>query len=164
MKDIWRKMGSPQTGRQKLFVMRLFKPLYFFKAYTTGISCGFSNFSLHPVMIINLGTFPTSEAAIQAFKNIDNKDYVRKQLESLSPLKSRILGENLQIRDKNWDIKKNNIMYNIVKLKFKQNEEIKENLMKSGLRPIYHRFKEDGDNVLGKILMRIREELINDEI
>tara|TARA_Y100000389_G_C17423172_1_gene497976 strand:- start:118 stop:1032 length:915 start_codon:yes stop_codon:yes gene_type:complete len=167
MKEKWRKIGSPQTFFQKNFVHKCFKPLYFFKAYNTGPYVGFSNFSLHPVTIKNVGTFPTSEAAFQALKDLSNKEYVQKQKRSYSPNYSKKLGKKIQ--ESEYFLKnKEKIMYEIILNKFLQNKDIKLKLLNTGLRPIIYNAKKDffwgighdntGKNKLGKILERIRIE------
>lgn len=165
MKDKWRKIGSPQTYTQKMFVMKFFDPLYFYKAYKTGKTVGFSNFSCHSVKT-ELGLFSTSEAAYHAYKDVENKEYIQNQLNCKSPILSRILSKNI-IPDKDWDDKKYNIMKNIVEKKFEQNQNILDNLLCTGLRIIIKTSKYNdywgigiegkGNNYMGKILMDIRK-------
>lgn len=165
MKDKWRYIGSPQTFFQKNFVCKTFKPIYFFKANKLGNSVGFSNFSLHPFKIDNLGTFYTSEAAFQSYKNINNRDYVLKQKNSKSPFISKLLGSNIKQNDY-FNKNKEKIMYNILLNKFTQNPDIKQKLLESGLRPIIYSSKSDyfwgigdnntGYNKLGKSLEKLR--------
>lgn len=168
MKERWRKIGSPQTNKQKKFVYKLFEPLYFYKACKKGKKEGLSNFSLHPVYIEKFGHFPTSEAAFQAYKNPNNNEYILKQQKSLSPFISKKLAKKCNIRE-DWDIVKNNIMYNIIRNKFKQNKIIQYKLLNTGLRKIVKIDKNDhywgngktnnGFNMLGNILIKVRNEL-----
>ena len=51
MREKWRRMGSPQTFFQKKFVHKMFTNLFFFKAYRTGATVGFSNYSFHEVTV-----------------------------------------------------------------------------------------------------------------
>ena len=165
MKEKWREIGSPQTFFQKNFVCKTFKPIYFFKANKIGNSVGFSNFSLHNVKIDNLGTFHTSEAAFQTFKNRNNRDYVLKQQNTKSPFISKLLGSKIKNNDY-FNKNKENIMYNILLQKFTQHSDIKQKLLESGLRPIIYTSKSDyfwgignnntGQNILGKLLEKLR--------
>lgn len=145
---------SPRTNYQKTFVHKLFSPIYFYKAYKTGNTIGFSNFSFHTVET-ELGIFPTSEAAFQAYKDPTNAEYVKRQQNSKSPSYSKFMGKRCNLR-KDWDDVKNDIMYNIVKAKFEQNEDIRINLMNTYFRSI----RENGPNKtnkLGIILEKVRE-------
>jgi ribA/ribD-fused uncharacterized protein len=162
MKDKWRKLGSPQTYTQKQFVCKFFEPLRIYQS-TKNLSC-FSNFSNHAVHIEGIGTFPTAEAAFQAHKYIDNKQYVNEQLNSISPYHSKSIGE--QIINTDWENIKYNIMFKIIKLKIEQNKGVLDKLLISGLKPILYYIKDDdywgvgndstGSNIIGNILMEIR--------
>ena len=91
MREKWRKIGSPQTYLQKCFVHKFFSNLNFYKACQTGNTCGFSNFTSHVVNIEDFGSFPTAEAAIQAYKNPTDSEYVYRQKTALHLLFLRIL-------------------------------------------------------------------------
>ena len=165
LKEKWRKIGSPQTYTQKKFIQKFFYPLNFYRTYKHSSTFGFSNYSLHPVNVVKIGIFPTAEAAFQAYKNLDDKEYVKTQLESKSAIMSKYYGSKIYLCE-NWDEKKVEIMEKIIELKFEQHEDIKENLIDTGLRPIVEHTKDDnfwgdggdgtGKNILGKILMKIR--------
>jgi hypothetical protein len=167
MREKWRKLGSPQTYYQKNFIHKFFEPLMFYRAYTTGISAGFSNFTSHPVEIKGFGAFFTSEAAIQAYKNPMDKEYVEKQENTQNPITSKRLGRKTELRS-DWIEVCDKIAYKVIKAKFNQNLELKENLIRTGLRPIVQHTRSDyfwgdggdgtGRNKLGKILTNIREE------
>lgn len=166
MREKWRKLGSPQTYYQKNFIHKFFEPLMFYRAYTSGISAGFSNFTYHPVIIEDFGSFYTSEAAIQAYKNPTDKEYVEKQENTINPIISKALGRKTELR-KDWVDVCDKIAYKIIHAKFNQNPELKENLMRTGLRPIVQHTRTDhfwgdggdgtGRNKLGKILTNLRE-------
>ena len=168
MRDKWRKMGAPQTNSQKIFVHKFFEPLCFYRAFKQGHTAGFSNFSPHPVTIPNIGTFSTSEAAFQVFKEIGNKDFVHKLQKATTPAAAKKLGQNCSLR-KDWAQVKDSVMLYILELKFKQNEDIKETLMSTGLRPIVEHTRSDcywgdggdgsGKNRLGYLLTRLRNQL-----
>ncbi len=168
LKENLRKMLSPQTATQRNFVRKFFEPLHFYKAYKYGITKGFSNFSLHLVEMNGVGIFPTSEAAYQASKNLEDKEYVKKQLDAKTPTMSKRLGKYVDTSI-DFENNKDNIMEYIIRLKIKQNEEIKENLLNTGLKLIVSSDTNDsywgigkdneGKNMLGKILMKIRNEM-----
>lgn len=168
MRDKWRRIGSPQTQSQKNFVYKFFEPLIFYKIYKTGYTSGFSNFSLHQVNVPGLGVFPTSEAAYQAHKNPENSEYIEKQKNSRTPIFSKYIGSRCNKRE-DWDKIKNEIMEKVLRLKFEQNENIRNKLLSTGLRPLIEyntkecNYSDDGLNEkdlnkLGKILTKIRNE------
>lgn len=166
MREVWRNIGAPQSRIQKSFVYRFFEPLYFFRAYKSGYTMGMSNFSLHPVKT-ELGTFPTAEAAFQAYKDPTNQEYIQQLQESKSPIISKQLGMKCNLRE-DWYGIRDKLMYKIIKLKFEQHDDIRNNLLNTGLRPIIekpisgenssHMFNHK--NRLGEILMQIRKEML----
>jgi len=168
MNPKWRSIGSPQTRSQKTFVYKFFEPLYFYRAHRSGQTAGFSNFSNHHVTIPDFGTFPTSESAIQAYKRPDNTDYVKRQQESRTPINSRGLGNKI-IPTEYWYNNRECLMYHILECKFDQHEDIKRGLLNTGFRPIIQHTRSDtywgcgqdnnGSNVLGKLLVDLREKL-----
>lgn len=167
MKQKWRDIGAPQTRTQKTFVYKFFETLYFYRAYKIGKTVGFSNFSYHSIYIPNFGLFPTSEAALQAYKDPNNTEYVNKQLEAKTPAISKKLGRLCNLRP-DWFEVRVNIMKNILILKIEQHPDFKENLLSTGLREIIESSRFDnfwgigsenqGLNMLGKLLMEIRNE------
>lgn len=172
MRDKWRKLGSPQTITQKTFVFKFFEPLHFYKSYKIGCTIGLSNFSQHSILIPDFGLFPTAEAAFQSYKCPTDQEYVKQQQESISPIYSKNIGRKCKLRD-DWYKVRIEIMYNILLKKFQQHTDIKENLLNSGLRPIIYHTKHDkfwgdgwcieGKNVLGKLLIKVRNELYKKE-
>lgn len=169
MRDKWRAIGSPQTRSQKIFVQRFFEPVRFYKAHRTGNTVGFSNFSLHSVKIEGMGTFPTSEAAFQAHRYPDDHEYVKKQEESRDPSSSRTLSERTP-DPPGWADNRVSIMYSVISAKFSQHPDLQNYLLATYLRPIIYHHKEDsfwgwgdgtGRNQLGKILERVRLDLLN---
>ena len=72
-------------------------------------------------------------------------------------------------KDIEWDSVKTNWMYEICKAKFSQNEELKSKLLSTGTEyleegntwgdEVWGTVNGVGENRLGKILMKIREEL-----
>jgi len=165
LKEKWIKLGSPQTYGQKKFVMNLFKPIYFYKAYKSGPTIGLSNFSKHEVTT-ELGKFYNSEAAFHATKDPENVEYVQKLQNTQKAYNAKLLGNKVKPVDPEWEKNKVKIMSNILLEKVKQNDVIKETLLKSGLKPIIQYNKIDyfwgsgtdysGENHIGKIWMQIR--------
>lgn len=115
--------------------------------------------------------FPSSEHAFQAAKDLDLEK--RKLLIEIAPKPGqakRKCGkrENFVNLRPGWDNVKDKIMYEIVKAKFEQNEDLKEKLLATGdVELIEGNWWKDyywgvcegkGLNKLGKILMRIRDE------
>lgn len=170
MRDKWRQLGSPQTYHQKSFVHKFFDPLNFYRAYKSGHTAGFSNFTAHSISIDGFGIFPTAEAAIQAYKNPYDKEYVRRQENANNPVISKNLGRKTEMRS-DWREVCENLMYKVLEYKFNQNIELKENLINTGLRPIIQHTYIDsfwgdggdgsGKNKLGKALMLLRENYYN---
>lgn len=160
MRDKWRFIGSPQTPLQKDFVKTLFKPiLYHSHQYTC-----FNTLSSNSIQIDHLGTFPTVEAAYQAFKNPFDEEF----LEALKNPENdpKVIGRRVKLRkDKDWQKIKIFVMYTILKLKFEQYQEHKTVLLNTFLRPII-KCSEDGGfwsdmntNLYGKVLEKIRNDL-----
>ena len=167
MRDKWRYLGSPQTLNQKNFVKEFFEPFYF---YQSGITSVFSNSSQHSIFIENIGTFYTAEAALQAYKNINDKEYVNKQLVIKSPKISKFLGRRTVLCS-NWNTDQIKITEKILRLKLSQHPDISKKLLCTGLRPIIEHIKSNnfwsdnnhnssGKNITGKILMKLRNELL----
>ena len=127
-----------------------------------------SNFYEVPVEYDGL-KYGSSEAAFQAQKcEFPSK---RKEFQNLHPSKSKALGRKVTLRE-DWDEVKNRVMLEIVRNKFKQNPELKEKLIATG-----DAYLEEGnwwgdrtwgvcngvgENRLGKILMKVRDELKNE--
>ena len=165
MRDKWRKLGAPQTKHQKRFVHNFFEPLYFYRAYKNGITAGFSNFTSHEITYKGI-IYPTSEAAIQAYKNPEDQEYIVRQSQSRTPVISKSMGRKVYLRP-DWLNVCDEIMYEIIKCKFDQHPELKINLVNTGLRPIIQHTHGDcfwgdggngkGQNRLGKVLMRLRK-------
>ena len=157
MRDKWRKLGSPQTYRQKSFIHKFFNILYFCRANRIGNTAGFSSFTGHPVVINGFGSFHTAEAAIQAYKNPSDKEYVKKQELAKNPHFSVVLGNQVNLRA-DWNKISEEIRYKVTEAKFIQNPELKDNLIYTGLRPILHSI--NGGVIIDNILMKLREKFI----
>lgn len=166
MREKWRLVGSPQTCQQKSFVFFCCKPLYFYKSsYKVGNTIGFSTFSPHPVYIKDFGVFPTSESAIQAYKDPTNKEYIKKLQNSLDPVFAKKLSKQINVR-KDWSEVCYNIIYRIIKLKFEQHPYLKDVLINTKLCPLIQETSDDdywdmgdavkGKNLIGDILTKLR--------
>lgn len=112
--------------------------------------------------------YSNSESAFQAQKCRDKVD--RSQFCNLSGGRAKRLGRTVKLRD-DWDDIKDNIMYEIVKQKFNSNKNLRNLLIGTGNAELIegNSWRDTywgvcngvGSNKLGKILMRVREELIN---
>ena len=172
MREKWRKMGSPQTRSQKHFVTKFFEPLYIYMNYTTYFSADFSNDADISVLIPGFGLFPTATSAFNSFKDPTNNDYVKK-LEMYTDIDEiRKVIKNCPEPD-DWNENRENYMYTILKLKFKQHDKLQIHMMNTGLRPIIVRSSDtfwgkmdntSGKNMTGKILECIRKLLYKNEI
>lgn len=124
-----------------------------------------SNFYEVPVTYEGI-TYQNNEAAFQAAKVTDyNK---RLAFSNLNPSQAKNKGRRVQLRH-GWDAIKENIMYEVCKAKFEQNEELKRKLLDTGVQHleegntwgdrIWGTVNGKGQNKLGKILMKVREGL-----
>ena len=139
------------------------------KFYSVNEAYGaFSNFALYPIKINGKG-WPTTEHYFQAqkFKGTPYENKIRK---APSPMKAAIMGRSRKFKlRKDWEKVKDSIMYEAVKRKFLQYQELKELLLSTENAQIIEHTVNDnywgdggngkGKNKLGKILMKIREEL-----
>ena len=122
-----------------------------------------SNFYEAPVEYAGM-RFRNNEAAFQASKCPSRMS----EFVDLNPLAAKRLGRTVQLRP-DWEQVKESIMYEICKAKFTQNPELKELLLSTENDEliegndwndkIWGVYRGVGENKLGKILMRIREEL-----
>jgi ribA/ribD-fused uncharacterized protein len=128
----------------------------------------FSNFSPHAIKI-NGKVFPTVEHAYHAAKFDDEK--IKEEIRNAkSPLESYALGQKYKsVRKANWDEIKVQTLHEIVKEKVLQHQEVRDALLATGDEEIVEVNPTDdfwgngkdgnGQNQMGKILMKIREEL-----
>lgn len=132
----------------------------------------FSNFSNHPIFLDGT-TWPTVEHYFQAQKFKDGKIMYSIQI-AKTPYDAAKLGRDrgLPLRE-NWEEIKDGVMYKAVKAKFLQYENLRNLLLSTGDAEIVEHTKSDpywgdggngsGQNKLGKILMQIRQELLEAE-
>lgn len=111
-------------------------------------------------------TYTSSEAAFQAQK----APGIASQFSKLNPNKAKALGRKVKIR-KDWEDVKDQVMYEIITAKFTQNPELMDKLLATGDEELiegndwgdmywgYDTDYKKGLNKLGKILMRVRDEL-----
>jgi len=116
--------------------------------------------------------YKSVEHAFQAAKAIEKKDHDNIAA-SKKPGEAKRWGRLVSLRQ-DWEKVKDGIMYDIVKAKFEQNLGLKKLLLDTGDAELLegntwgdvywgvNSISEVGQNKLGKILMRVREELSND--
>ncbi|MBQ3915918.1 MAG: NADAR family protein [Ruminococcus sp.] len=124
-----------------------------------------SNFYEKPLTYDGI-TYQNSEAAFQAQKTTDID--VRRQFADLDPSAAKKMGRKLSLRP-DWEQVKVQVMYEVVSAKFSQNPDLKEMLIATGDQEliegndwgdrIWGQVDGNGQNLLGKILMRVRDEL-----
>ena len=131
-----------------------------------------SNFSYSPITIEGK-TWPTIEHMFQAGKTLDENMRERIRI-SPSPKEAKRIGRRMPLRP-DWERIKKDVMLECVRLKFGQNRGIREKLFGTGDAVLiegntWHdniwgncrcsRCREiKGQNLLGRILMKVREEL-----
>lgn len=125
-----------------------------------------SNFYPCSITVRDL-TFNSAEACFQAAKCANPED--RKLFVGIDPAKAKALGKKIDMR-KDWNEARIEVMYRILKLKFK-NPVLREKLLATGYGELIEgNYWNDtfwgvdlrtgkGQNNLGKLLMRVREEL-----
>lgn len=122
-----------------------------------------SNF--YPASVTYLGyTFKNNEAAFQGAKNLDDMP----NFVDLDPSTAKKRGRHVKLR-KDWEDVKTDIMYEICKAKFTQNYILGKKLVETGNSEliegntwgdrVWGVCDGRGENRLGKILMKIREEI-----
>ncbi|HEX5448212.1 MAG TPA: NADAR family protein [Candidatus Saccharimonadales bacterium] len=132
-----------------------------------------NNWSAHQVKIWGQ-VFPTLEHAYH-YKKFDqqNPEIAKRILETPSPWAAmQIERQHKSKRRTDWQQVKISIMEELCRAKLDQNEDMRERLMATGIKNIYENSPWDefwghaqgkGQNQMGKILMKLREELKNGE-
>lgn len=139
-----------------------------------------SNFAPSPITIDYKGeeySMPTGEHCFQAMKigasewdEWKTKSWLRHMSQAPTPSKSKYLGRSIQINVEKWNTMSYACMVRTQKLKYNQNPELAEKLLLTGSRTLIEGTewgdklwgvdeKGVGENLLGKILMSLREEL-----
>lgn len=122
-----------------------------------------SNFYNAPVFYNGI-RYQNNEAAFQAQKDLSRSH----EFANLPPNKAKVLGRKVKLRS-DWEDIKIQIMEEIVRAKFEQNNDLKKRLLNTGNKILIEgnwwndKFwgvcNGEGKNELGKILMKVREEL-----
>lgn len=110
--------------------------------------------------------YTSAEAAFQAAKTLTEIE--RLEFTQLPPNKAKRLGRRAKLRP-DWEQVKDQVMYDVVRAKFEQNSVLRLPLLATGTAELVEGnwWKDTywgvcngvGQNKLGKILMRVREEL-----
>jgi ribA/ribD-fused uncharacterized protein len=112
-------------------------------------------------------TYPTTEHAYQASKTLDPE--ARKRIAALpTPAEAKAEGRKLKLRD-DWETAKFVVMEDVVRLKFTKHADLREKLLATGDAlleegntwgdRVWGVYQGQGENRLGKILMKVRDEL-----
>lgn len=117
--------------------------------------------------------WPTAEHAYQASKTLDGDSWI-KIMQCSTPGQAKQVGKTIPIQE-NWDELKVLVMYGILQEKFKQSVSLRRQLIHTGDAELiegntwHDNFWGDcscpkckeipGENMLGKLLMRVRREL-----
>jgi ribA/ribD-fused uncharacterized protein len=120
--------------------------------------------------------YPSVENAYQAAKTAP---FRRKQFTNISPKKAKQLGKKVPMLYRDWNVRRLKVMEELIRKKFTQNEELKQKLLETGDAILVEgntwndefwgvnlkkpdpnsEFGYKGQNWLGKILMKVRDEL-----
>lgn len=143
--------------------------IYFYS--TRGEYGAFSNFAAYPIALKGK-RWPTSEHYFQAqkFAGTEHEGEVRR---ANSPtIAARIGRDRKRPLRKDWESIKVDLMREAVRAKFRQHDDLRELLLGTGDATLVEHTTNDsywgdggdgrGKNMLGRILMEIREELRND--
>ena len=128
----------------------------------------FSNFAQCPIKLDG-EQWPTSEHYFQAQK-FDDKAYQQKIRTTRSPMQAARLGRDRKQKLRpDWESAKIGIMRKAVTAKFTQHEDLRALLLSTGDAKLVEHNENDaywgdggdgsGQNMLGRILMQVREEL-----
>jgi ribA/ribD-fused uncharacterized protein len=128
----------------------------------------FSNFAPYPVELKGK-VWPTSEHYFQAqkFAGTEHEEAIR--LEKSPMIAARMGRDRTKPIRPDWEAVKDDIMRQAVRAKFRQHAELREMLLATGDARIVEHTENDsywgdggdgsGKNMLGRILMEVREEL-----
>lgn len=128
----------------------------------------FSNFAPYPITIDNV-VWPTTEHYFQAQKFLD-RDIQARIRETPSPSDAASIGRNRAFPLRaDWEAVKDEVMYTALKAKFTQHAGLREQLHATGSATLIEHTTNDrywadggdgsGKNMLGILLMRLRDEL-----
>ena len=132
----------------------------------------FSNFAPFPVNLKGK-CWPTSEHYFQAqkFENTADQNDIRKEK---SPMRAARMGRDRKRKlRRDWESVKDNVMRDAVLAKFTQHEDLRELLLSTGGAKLVEHTTNDsywgdggdgsGKNMLGQILMEVREQLRSED-
>ena len=130
MKDKWRKIGSPQTDRQKEFVNRLFKPIYLNNIHVKNTYYPLNNNSFYSILVDNMfykniNTYYYSMKDKKLYKRLNNS----KNFYEFKSIIENISGNNIKGKEED-------IMRRAFTIKFENNQLIQDLLKKTLLKPI----------------------------
>jgi N-glycosidase YbiA len=143
----------------------------FVNFYSVGDEFGeFSNFAEYPISLDG-ERWPTSEHYFQAQKFEDNK-YRQKIRKASSPMLAAHLGrDRKQKLRRDWESVKVGVMRSVVLAKFTQHADLRALLLSTGEAKLVEHTENDdywgdggdgsGKNMLGRILMQVRESLLS---
>ena len=133
-----------------------------------------SNFYNAPIKYQGL-FYQNDEAAFQSAKVIGTKqENLRKTFTSLNANDAKRKGRHVLLRS-DWEKVKDQVMYDIVFDKFTRNKDLKAKLLATGNAELiegntwhdtywgYDFSKKRGQNKLGKILMQVRQKILESE-
>ncbi|MBO5435308.1 NADAR family protein [bacterium] len=113
--------------------------------------------------------YKNNEAAFQAQKTLDLRE--RKTFAYMSPSEAKKAGRHVKLRP-DWETVKYDYMLDICRAKFAQNPALAEQLIATGDEELiegndwgdktWGMVNGEGQNLLGKILMQVRDELRKD--
>lgn len=140
--------------------------LHFYR--TTGPLGCFSNFSRH-AFTLDGKSWPTSEHYFQA-KKFDDESYSESIRRQTTPALAAKMGRNRRVHlRQDWESVKDHVMLDAVRAKFEQNAVIAQVLLGTHSAILVEHTSADsywgdggdgnGKNMLGKILMKVREQL-----
>lgn len=128
----------------------------------------FSNFARYPIRLKGR-IWPTTEHYFQAQK-FAGKPHELTILKAPTPMKAAEMGRSRKVRiDPSWEKKKDQVMLEALRAKFTQHGDLRELLLSTGDAILVEHTENDdywgdggdgsGKNRLGKLLMKVREEL-----
>lgn len=126
-----------------------------------------SNFYETPVEFEGIW-YPTAEHAYVAAKSLDRAFRINISTSYITPAQAKRLGRTVDVRN-DWEQVRLRVMYDIVRFKFANNRQLLQRLKDTGDAELvewntwgdtfWGVCRGEGENNLGKILMRVRAEL-----
>ncbi len=142
------------------------EPIYFYG--TKGVYGCFSNFAPYPIKLKGK-VWPTSEHYFQAQKFADTEHEEAIRLVKSPMIAARMGRSRARPLRQDWEQVKDDLMYQAVLAKFNQHADIREILLGTGDALLIEHTRRDaywgdggdghGQNKLGQILMKVREQL-----